>query len=110
MRGLAVTQLRLLLSFTDESTDKTHSCALVNWFNTISDEPDECISMWVVEREELNGTRPLQVLNLNAIVRGVHLLPVFGEGHLPFSYTDALEAFTQCYVNPYIDHHELLSA
>ena len=69
--------------------------------------------MWVVEREELDGIRPLQVVSLSAIVRGAHLLPVFGEGRLPerFSYTDALEAFTRYFVNPYIDHHthELLS-
>ncbi|KAG2005873.1 hypothetical protein CC2G_002239 [Coprinopsis cinerea AmutBmut pab1-1] len=40
MQGMLVAQLRLLFSFTDPYTDQHHSCALVNWFNMVGDEPD----------------------------------------------------------------------
>ncbi|RXW16095.1 hypothetical protein EST38_g9754 [Candolleomyces aberdarensis] len=83
MRGLGVAQLLLLFSFVDLNDGKTHKCALVNWFTLVSDEPDEATGMWVVEREEVDGVRPLQVVSLDAVVRGAHLLPVFGNGRLP---------------------------
>ncbi|KAF5338761.1 hypothetical protein D9611_013338 [Ephemerocybe angulata] len=115
IKGMMVAQLQLLFSFTDPYNQETHSCALVNWFNTVGNEVHPLTGMWVVEREEVDDERPLQVINLSTIVRGAHFLPVFGEdeGRLPegFQYTDALEAFERYFVNPYIDHHahEMLS-
>ncbi|KAJ2933093.1 hypothetical protein H1R20_g4010, partial [Candolleomyces eurysporus] len=82
------------------------------------DCPDKATGMWVVEREEEDDGKgkihlPLQVISLATIVRGAHLLPVYGDGYLPedFDYTDSLEAFQSFYVNQYIDHHahELVS-
>ncbi|KAF6755243.1 hypothetical protein DFP72DRAFT_811830 [Ephemerocybe angulata] len=113
MRGLLVAQVLLFFSFTDPDTRKEHSCALVNWFNAVGNGPDPVTGMWVVEREEVEGTRPLQVVSLSSIVRGAHLLPVYGDGMLPpwISFTNSLDAFEHYFVNPYIDHHahELLS-
>ncbi|KAH6904373.1 hypothetical protein BKA70DRAFT_1193076 [Coprinopsis sp. MPI-PUGE-AT-0042] len=107
MQGMLIAQTRLLFSFTDPYDDRTHSCALVNWFPTVGDEPDPVTGMWVVKREVVNHIRPLQVIPLDAIVRGSHLLPDFGKGKLPdeFCYTDALDAFNRYFVNCYIDHH-----
>ncbi|KAF5332268.1 hypothetical protein D9611_007993 [Ephemerocybe angulata] len=107
MPGMLIAQLRLLFSFTDPHTEITHECALVNWFNTMGEEPDPVTGMWVVQREVVDDIRPLQVVGLETIVRGAHLLPVFGEGPLPewFTFTMALEAFEDYFVNPYIDHH-----
>jgi len=63
--------------------------------------------MWVVEPERIAGQKPLQVIHLEAIMWGSHLLPVFGEGFLneEFSFIDALDAFRSFYVNRHIDHH-----
>ncbi|TEB21048.1 hypothetical protein FA13DRAFT_1834691 [Coprinellus micaceus] len=113
MKGMMVGQVLLLFSFTDPHDLRTHSCALVNWFETVAEEPDPVTGMWVVEREEVDGVRPLQVIDLRAVVRGAHLLPVYGDGYLPgwVSYTNSLDSFKQYFVNPYVDHHahELLS-
>ncbi|KAG2005607.1 hypothetical protein CC2G_001999 [Coprinopsis cinerea AmutBmut pab1-1] len=113
MEGLCVAQIRLLFSFVDPKTDVEHACALVNWFPVVGDEPDPVTGLWRVEREEVDGVRPLQVIPLASIVRGAHLVPVFGSGRLPegFCYTDSLEAFEEYYVNAYIDYHahEMLS-
>ncbi|KAH6916719.1 hypothetical protein BKA70DRAFT_1091373, partial [Coprinopsis sp. MPI-PUGE-AT-0042] len=113
MPGMLIAQVRLFFSFTDSYTDRSHSCALVNWFPTIGDEPDPITGMWRVKREEVNGVRPLQVISLGSVVRGSHLLPHFGEGCLPegFCFTDSLEAFNEYYVNSHVDHHahELLT-
>lgn len=118
MEGLMIAQLRLLFSFHDPDTGVDHECALVNWFPRLADSPDEATGMWVVGKEEEEDAEgnillPLQVISLATIVRGVHLLPVYGNGYLPedFDHTDSLEAFTSFYVNPYVDHHvhELLS-
>jgi hypothetical protein len=113
MGGMTVAQLRLLFSFTEPSSGKTHACALVNWFPTVGSVPDPKTGMWKVRREVVDGSRPLQVISLGTIVRGAHLLPVFGEGRLPegFCFTDALEAFREYFLNHFSDNHchELLS-
>ena len=61
--------------------------------------------MWV-EPERISGQLPLQVIQVETIARGAHLLPVFGEGFLDeeFSFVNALDAFKQFYVNRCIDH------
>ncbi|KAF6763988.1 hypothetical protein DFP72DRAFT_873930 [Ephemerocybe angulata] len=114
MRGLLIAQLIVLFSFVDNQSDERHECALVNWFPTVDTDPDPDTGMWVVTREKEEGVCPLQVISLRTIVRGAHLLPVFGDsGRLPesFSFTQALDAFSHYFVNPYIDYHthELLS-
>ncbi|KAJ2921951.1 hypothetical protein H1R20_g15145, partial [Candolleomyces eurysporus] len=100
MAGMMIAQLRLLFSFNDPVTGLDHECALVNWFPLIADEPDQTTGMWIVEREEEEGEaggfyQPLQVISLATIVRGAHLLPVYGKGYLPenFDFADSLEAF-----------------
>jgi hypothetical protein len=66
--------------------------------------------MWVVERE-VEGedeTAPLQVIPVSTIVRGIDLLPVYGQEGVPpeeFSYMDSLEAFDRYYVNDFVDYH-----
>ncbi|KAH6908107.1 hypothetical protein BKA70DRAFT_1104154 [Coprinopsis sp. MPI-PUGE-AT-0042] len=113
MKGMMIAQLRLLFSFHDPTTNMSHACALVNWFPTIGNEPDPVTGMWKVHREEEDGEQPLQVIPLASVVRGAHLLPDFGNGRLPegLSYTDALDAWQQYFVNSYVDYHvhELLT-
>lgn len=119
MEGMLIAQLHLLFSFHDAESGVDHECALVNWFPRLADSPDEATGMWVVGREEEEDHGeggihlPLQVISLATIVRGAHLLPVYGDGYLPedFDHTHSLEAFRSFYVNQYIDHHahELIS-
>ncbi|TEB28157.1 hypothetical protein FA13DRAFT_1633446, partial [Coprinellus micaceus] len=116
MKGLMVAQLRLLFSFVDTETGRSHECALVNWFPLVDDEPDPVTGMWMVEREEgIGGERdeeggapPLQVISLATVVRGAHLAPVFGDdGNIPgwVTYLDSLDVFSSFYVNHFVDHH-----
>ncbi|TEB19315.1 hypothetical protein FA13DRAFT_1821107 [Coprinellus micaceus] len=113
MYGMIVARLKLLFEFVDPYNGERHDCALVQWFPTEGDEPDPTTGMWVVVPEETDETAPLQVISLSSIVRGIHLLPVYGEGRLPetFCYSTALDKFDKYYVNHFIDHHahELLA-
>ena len=64
--------------------------------------------MYQVEPERIAGQKPVQVIHLETIARGCHLLPVFGNhGFLDeeFSFVDALDAFKRYYINKTIDHH-----
>jgi hypothetical protein len=109
MKGMHVARLLLLFSYRDEYLDRILPCALVEWFVATTDdnEPDDITGMWMVKPEYVGGRRPIQVIHLESIFRGAHLLPVYGKGCLPetFSYIDALDAFKSFYVNPYVDHH-----
>ena len=110
MEGLMVAQICLLFSFLEPKTCTEYSCALVCWFPCTDIHPDESAELWVVKPEQLpraHSSYPVQVINLNTIMRGAHLLPCFGSGFLPenFSYINALNAFVSYYINLYIDHH-----
>jgi hypothetical protein len=116
MQGLLVARIRLLFSYFDLYQGKNIPCALVSWFVHPNDVPtrDPDTQMWVVTPEsDGNGHQPVQVIHIDTILRGVHLLPHYGSRFLPedFTYTDALDAFDRYFVNQFIDYHahELLS-
>lgn len=106
MRGLHVARVKLFFSFWRD--DVYYPCAFVDWFTRIGEEPDELTGMWVVE-PELNSTgqRESSVIHLDTIVRGAHLIGLYGSSPLPrlFQHSDSLDAFKAYYVNKYIDHH-----
>jgi hypothetical protein len=56
---------------------------------------------------DASGKRVVSVIHTDTILRGAHLLPVFGEQHIPtdFHYSLTLDSFRAFYVNKYIDHH-----
>jgi hypothetical protein len=111
MRGMVVARVLLFFSFTDPYLGKEVPCALVNWFVHTRDKPDEDTGMWVVEPElelESRGdVRTIEVVHLDTIARGAHLLPIYGTDCLPedFHYMFALDAFKSYFVNHGIDHH-----
>ena len=88
-------------------------CALINWFVPKSDKPDSNTGIWVFEPEIEGGGQPLEVIHLDTILHGAHLLPKYGSGFLRegFSYVDALDAFKAYFVNHFIDYpaHELIT-
>jgi hypothetical protein len=106
MRGLHVAQVLLFLSFT--SRHILYSCALVHRFVIVGDAPCSDTGMWIVKPEmEVDGTRVTSIIHVDSILRGAHLIGVYGEQFLPrdFSYSDSLTAFKAYYVNKFIDYH-----
>ena len=107
MHGMLVACVLLFFSYYDTYLNENVPCALVNWFVLDGDEPDEATGMWVVRPEYEGRVRTLEVIHLNSIARGAHLLPVYGSGFLPedFQYEVSLDVFSSYFVNHYIDHH-----
>ncbi|KAE9384731.1 hypothetical protein BT96DRAFT_1095978 [Gymnopus androsaceus JB14] len=106
---------RVLLFFTFKYYNEVVECAFVQWFAPTANGPDRETGMWMVVPEKLsNGTPSTAVVSLKAVVRGVHLIPDFGDTPIPedFDYTVSLDVFPSFFVNRYSDHHmyELLKA
>ncbi|KAH0835519.1 hypothetical protein J3R83DRAFT_9205, partial [Lanmaoa asiatica] len=91
------------------------SCALVHWFDHIADEPDELTGMWMVTPSFIGDSesKNFAVIHVDTIVRGAHLLPIFGPQLVPsfVSCHNSLDAYRSFYVNSFADHHafELVS-
>lgn len=105
MEGMLVARILLFFSYYDQVLRETIPCALVNWF--LPRGHDGVTGFYEVEPERIAGQKPVQVIHLETIARGSHLLPVFGNGFLDeeFSFVDALDAFKRYYINQTIDHH-----
>ncbi|PIL30262.1 hypothetical protein GSI_07440 [Ganoderma sinense ZZ0214-1] len=113
-RSLMVARIRLFFSFhyidsqlvMDEARD--FSCALVEWFSAVGEEPDEDTGLWVIEPDlDVNGQRVLDIIHINTIFRSAHLIPIHGTHHIPpyMRASDALDSFNAYFVNKYADHH-----
>ena len=84
------------------------SCALVHWFSSVGDSPDEHTGMWIVKPDLAeNGTHTASVIHIDTIFHAAHLMPVYRNDAVPryLSFTQSLDAFNLYYVNKYIDHH-----
>ena len=103
MRGLDVAHVRLFFSFTYENTE--YPCALIDWYDCVSDTPDEDMDMWIVKLVWGSST----IIHLDMILQCAHLIPVFGlhyiDHSLKLTFNDSLDAFSNYYVNKYADHH-----
>ncbi len=104
---LGMVVARVLLFFSFEYRRKSHSCGLVHWYVRDSDDRDEDTGMWTVCLERSHTQPVLDVINIDSIVRGAHLLPIFGSSPVPekFSYFNTLTAYKSFFVNHYADHH-----
>ncbi|KAJ7648793.1 hypothetical protein DFH06DRAFT_1423544, partial [Mycena polygramma] len=104
-RGMSVVRVRLFFSFTHDGVD--YPCALVDWFKKVGRSPDPETGMWIVEPEMKGRTRLTTILHLDSLLRGAHLIPVYGENFIPvgFRYIHSLDSFSAFHVNKYIDHH-----
>jgi hypothetical protein len=105
MRGMAIARVFLFFSFSLHRV--YYPCALVNWLVLRGDEPDPETGLWVVKPEFIGNHRSVAVIHLDSIVRGAHLLPVYGSNPLPedFDFTFSLDASRAFFVNRYVDHH-----
>jgi hypothetical protein len=106
MQGLEVARVRQFFSF--NSGGVFYPCALVQWFSLVADEPDEDTGMWIVEPDfKFDGSRHMDIIHLDTIVRAAHLLGVCGDDFVPryLSYNNSLDIFHSFYVNKFADHH-----
>ncbi|KAJ6609298.1 hypothetical protein B0H10DRAFT_2166369 [Mycena sp. CBHHK59/15] len=105
MKGLVIGHAMLFFSFT--FGDKEYQCALVHWIVPVGETPDPDTGMWVVEPEFKAGSASLEVINIDAIAHGCHLIGVYGTSALPedFHFLSSLDAFNTYFVNQYADHH-----
>lgn len=105
MHVLQVVRARLFFQFGYRS--KLHLCALVHWFRTLENEPDEDTGMWKIEPIFNADSKPrATIVAVKDLVRAAHILPVFdstfAERNLTFDQT--LDKFKLFYVNKFVDH------
>ncbi|KAJ3742783.1 hypothetical protein DFH05DRAFT_1495496 [Lentinula detonsa] len=109
-RGMSAARALLFFSFTYK--DSEYPCVLVHWYNTYGRSRDTRTSMWTVRPSYLDARqhRPhLAVLHLDSLLRGIHLIPIYGSRALPRSqglaHYNSLDVFTAFYVNRFADYH-----
>jgi hypothetical protein len=106
MRGLNV--VRILLFFSFKHRKIIYPCALVHWYKSVDNEPDEDTGMWVVEPEMDDDGKPLiQVIHLDCIIRAAHLIGIYGNHFIPrgLDFSQSLDFFLGFYVNKFVDYH-----
>ncbi|THU81212.1 hypothetical protein K435DRAFT_873567 [Dendrothele bispora CBS 962.96] len=107
-RGMSVARVFLFFSFKHDNI--LYQCALIHWFNAVGQRPDVKTGMWMV-KPSYYGTSSqhpsLAVVHIDTILRGVHILPVYGRNLIPsrLHYSMSLDIFSTFYVNHYADHH-----
>lgn len=104
-QGMLVARVRIFFSFS--LLGVVYPCVLVDWFERVSAETDPDTLMWTVRPEVRAGVRVSSVIHLDCVLRGAHLLGIFGNAFVPLTlhYSDTLDVFKAYYVNKYIDHH-----
>ena len=107
MRGLSVACVFLFFSFFYGST--RYLCALVQWFSTTGDKPDEETGLWVVEPDITQDGRPqLAIIHVESIFRAAHLIPAYRTSEFvrrTLTMHDTLDEFKVFYANKFVDHH-----
>ncbi|KAI6032342.1 hypothetical protein BKA83DRAFT_4046649 [Pisolithus microcarpus] len=107
MLSMEVTRMLCFFSFV-YTNGYSYSCALIHWFDRIADEPDDLTGMWMVRPSFMaDGSKNLSVIHVDSIVRGAHLLPIFGREQVPRSvdFHNSLDIYRGFYVNRFADYH-----
>ncbi|KAH7905578.1 hypothetical protein BJ138DRAFT_1118343 [Hygrophoropsis aurantiaca] len=105
-RGLEVARVLCFFSFKFHAVD--YPCAVVRWFNTIDDSPDEDTGMWMVRPGfNANRTPNISIIHVDTIYRAAHLIPIYGSQPISreIKHYHSYDAFRAFYVNKYADHH-----
>ncbi|KAJ7465494.1 hypothetical protein FB451DRAFT_1178975 [Mycena latifolia] len=105
-QGLLAARVLLFMSFKHGGI--TYPCALVTWFSVIGDAPCPDLGMWMVEPDvDHRGRRMLDIIHIDTILRGAHLIGIYGDSFLPrhYKHSDTLDQFKAFYINKYTDHH-----
>lgn len=112
-RGLHVARVRCFFSILVPRLDSSGGdewvpCALVEWFSAVGDGPDEVTGLWKVEPDYFeDGERMRDVVHVESLLRGAHLVPIFGKDPVPprLKQHETLDHFQSFFVNKYADHH-----
>ncbi|KAF8836969.1 hypothetical protein BDN67DRAFT_991942 [Paxillus ammoniavirescens] len=108
MRREHIRASRVLCFFSFKYDHTLYPCAVVRWFDTVGDAPDEDTGMWVVRPAfRANHTPNIAMIHIDAIYRAAHLIPIYGRHFVPMDikYYHSYDAFRAFYVNKYADHH-----
>ncbi|KIJ07272.1 hypothetical protein PAXINDRAFT_90695 [Paxillus involutus ATCC 200175] len=106
MAGMTIARVICFFSFKYDYT--LYPCAIVRWFDTVGDAPDEDTGMWMVRPAfHANHTPNIAVIHIDAIYRAAHLIPIYGRHPVPLDikYYHSYDTFRAFYVNKYADHH-----
>ena len=108
MLDMDIAQVYCFFSLT-HTDEQSFSCALVHRIDRIADEPDELAEMWMVAPSFIDKSENLTVIHIDTIVRGAHLLPIFGHQPIPpsVSFYNSLDVYRGFYVNGFADHQHL---
>ncbi|KAF7368420.1 hypothetical protein MVEN_00164700 [Mycena venus] len=104
--GLLAACVLAFMSLRHEGVD--YPCAAVTWFSVVGDAPCPDVGMWMAEPDvDHRGRRIVDIIHIDSILRGAHLIPIYGDKPLPrgFKHTASLDSFRAYYVNKYADHH-----
>jgi hypothetical protein len=100
---------RILLFFAFRHQERHYPCALVHWFSSVGDEPDEDTGFWTVEPDFTDDGSPhLAIVHIDSMYRAVHLLAAHQDAQFisrEFTMHSTLDEFKLFYVNKYVDHH-----
>lgn len=99
MASMEAARAVLFLSFTHK--EKKYQCAVIEWFTT---RPKRCpqTGMWIVDRDyERDGSRSMELIHLDTVIRGAHLIPIYGENFVSIDLTSdvSLDKYDSFHVN-----------
>jgi hypothetical protein len=106
MGGMNVARVVRFVAFTH--LDERYEVALVEWLDVIGQRPDGLTGMWKVKpRLRECGMRVLELIPLDTVVCGCHLIPVYGDDVVPekYHFSHAHLDFRSFYLNHYADYH-----
>ncbi|KAG1905399.1 uncharacterized protein F5891DRAFT_1126157 [Suillus fuscotomentosus] len=106
MKGLEVARVKCFFSFKFDWV--TYPCALVQWFDKVSDCADEDTGMWIVHPSVHDDSTPnFAIIHIDTVYRAAHLIPVYGPNFIAddIKYFHSYDAFRSFYVNKFADHH-----
>ncbi|KAF9060636.1 hypothetical protein BDP27DRAFT_1236534 [Rhodocollybia butyracea] len=107
-RGMSSAHIHLFFSFIYD--DKVYPCTLVHWYNTYSRDRDSKTGLWIIRPSYLDVQQlcpHLAVIHLDSVLRGLHLIPVYGSNAIPagLKHYSSLDIFKAFYVNRFADYH-----
>jgi hypothetical protein len=102
--GLRVAQVRLLFNLPPQFGRFPHPLAYIEWFTNLG-SPDLNTGLHSVTRSTRHGKRNAEVVSVDRIVRGCHLMPRFGQAINSTWTTDNIleQSSLHYFVNPYIN-------
>ncbi|KAG2059401.1 hypothetical protein BDR06DRAFT_1069438 [Suillus hirtellus] len=106
MQGFDIACVLCFFSFTFQGM--TYPCAVIWWFNTVGDSPDEDTGMWIVRPAyRANHSPHMSIIHIDSIYHAAHLIPVYGAQFVShdLKYYQSYDSFRAYYVNKYADHH-----